>query len=253
MSIFKKKPIPEDQGASIVEVSSIRRSKEDEAAMAKVKETKRKQKEEAKAKKAEEKRQKEEAQRLQKEESLRNKLEDEKLKTQLESTKARAARARSSRRQSSFAASATRSLTRGVAGTTTGAIRASGRVVESQTRQPKVYSRPSSRVSLSSSPRSPQSDSLGGLRQLTAPRVPGTSSPIGLSPMGDLSHLRGMMIGNSIKSTPTVRVSPNQSAVLTAVQSGITENKEIANLTRMPIMQVARAKIGLQKKGLIKE
>ena len=87
---------------------------------------------------------------------------------------------------------------------------------------------------------------VGGLRRLTAPKAPGTSSP-NLSPLGDLSRLRGMTLGSST----TGRLSPNQSSVLSVMQSGITVNKEISNLTNMPIMQVARAKSGLRKKGVV--
>jgi hypothetical protein len=88
---------------------------------------------------------------------------------------------------------------------------------------------------------------MGGLRHLTAPRAPGTSSP-NLSPLGDLARLRGMTLGSPNAS----RLSPNQSSVLSAMQSGITVNKEISNLTQMPIMQVARAKSGLKRKGFIR-
>jgi len=89
---------------------------------------------------------------------------------------------------------------------------------------------------------------LGNLRQLTSPRMPGTSSSNSLSPLGDLSHLRGMTIGNSANK----KLSPNQTNVLLAMQGGVTANKDISDLTSMPIMQVARAKSGLRKKGVVK-
>jgi hypothetical protein len=89
---------------------------------------------------------------------------------------------------------------------------------------------------------------MGNLRQLTAPRMPGTSSPSGLNPVGDLSHLRGMTIGNPSNK----KLSPNQTNVLLAMQGGITGNKEISDITSMPIMQVARAKSGLKRKGVVK-
>jgi hypothetical protein len=89
---------------------------------------------------------------------------------------------------------------------------------------------------------------MGNLRQLTAPRVPGTSSPNRLSPIGDLSHLRGMTIGNPSNK----KLSPNLTNVLLAMQGGITTNKEISDITSMPIMQVARSKSSLKRKGLIR-
>jgi hypothetical protein len=94
------------------------------------------------------------------------------------------------------------------------------------------------------------------LKQLTMPGVQSVGSTSFRNPMGDLSNLRNLQLGVKLpgmaKNPKTPKLNTNQTNVFLAMQGGITENKEISNLTSMPIMQVARAKVGLKSKGLIK-
>jgi hypothetical protein len=240
MSIFnrsKSQSNSSEDSSAEEKTASIRRSAEEDAAL----------KAEMAARtlqKRAEKTEREEAKR----EALQTKKEDMQLRASIENARASEARARNSRRKNSFAGQAFKG-TRKVA--TRGALnstRGTARLIMSQPRQGSnqigkgIYR-----------PVRPQtgSDNLEGIRQLGTLSSSSSTS----SPFGNLSGLRSLQGGIGSNLSPLAggsKLSPNQSTVFSAIRSGITENKEISNLTTMPIMQVARAKKGLLSKGLIK-